>query len=66
MKSVVIQVGNDVRSDVEETEESGPENSRSSKMEAKTGYWTSNNNGVSHKTVDNGAARINNGHSKTS
>ncbi|XP_069834076.1 ceramide synthase 4 isoform X2 [Dendropsophus ebraccatus] len=57
------KVGNDVRSDVEESEESGQENSRPSGIETKTGYWTSNNNSVSQKIVEN---RINNGHSKTS
>ncbi|XP_056425831.1 ceramide synthase 4 isoform X2 [Hyla sarda] len=59
-------VGNDVRSDVEESEDSGQENSRPLETETKTGYWTTSNNSVSQKTVDNGVARINNGHSKTS
>ncbi|XP_040273769.1 ceramide synthase 4-like [Bufo bufo] len=59
-------VGTDVRSDVEESEDSGQENSRPSEIETKTVYWNINNNSVSGKTVDNGVARMNNGHSKTS
>ncbi|KAM3938893.1 ceramide synthase 4 [Leptodactylus fuscus] len=59
-------IGSDVRSDVEESDESGEENIRPSETETKSGYWISNNNSVSQKTVDTGVGKINNGHSKTS
>ncbi|XP_075060734.1 ceramide synthase 4 isoform X2 [Mixophyes fleayi] len=59
-------VGNDVRSDVEENEESGQENNCPSDPENETGYWSSNNNCVPCKAAENGLAKVKNRHSKSS
>ncbi|XP_063776140.1 ceramide synthase 2-like isoform X2 [Pseudophryne corroboree] len=59
-------VGDDVRSDVEESDESGQDSNRPSDVEYKKSCWSSNNNGVPRKAVKNGVAKVKNSHSKTS
>ncbi|KAM4809744.1 ceramide synthase 4 [Rhinophrynus dorsalis] len=60
-------IENDVRSDIDESEESGQENIKPSEKENGTSHWRSrNNNCVPHKAAENGVAQIVNGHSKTS
>ncbi|KAE8631314.1 hypothetical protein XENTR_v10001148 [Xenopus tropicalis] len=60
-------VENDVRSDIEESEDSGQENFRPPEREKGSNHWRSrNNNCVPHKPAENGASQVINGHSKTS
>uniref|UniRef100_A0A8C5LMZ2 TLC domain-containing protein n=1 Tax=Leptobrachium leishanense TaxID=445787 RepID=A0A8C5LMZ2_9ANUR len=59
-------VENDVRSDIEENEDSEQENSKTSEKENGTGHWRCNNNSVPHKVTENGLGHVNNGHLKTS
>ncbi|XP_075467771.1 ceramide synthase 4 isoform X1 [Ascaphus truei] len=59
-------VENDVRSDMEESEGSGQENSKPCERENRTGHWASNNNCVPRKAAENGVAQLSNGHSKAS
>ncbi|KAM8939351.1 ceramide synthase 2-like [Pelodytes ibericus] len=58
-------VENDVRSDIEESEESGQENDKSSESTNGADHWSSNNNCVLRKPTENGVVQVNNGHSKT-
>ncbi|XP_018418502.1 PREDICTED: ceramide synthase 4-like [Nanorana parkeri] len=58
------KLGNDVRSDVEDSDDSGQESKKSSEVEKKRGHWGSNNNCMSRKVIENGV--IHNSHSKTS
>ncbi|XP_072261317.1 ceramide synthase 4-like isoform X1 [Pyxicephalus adspersus] len=47
-------LGNDVRSDAEESDDSGQECKKSLEVEKKRGHWASNNNCLSRKVTENG------------
>ncbi|KAM4708172.1 ceramide synthase 4 isoform 1-T2 [Discoglossus pictus] len=63
---VVGTVDKDVRSDVEESEESGKENDTPCEQKNGTVHKVSNNNCAAYKASENGTNHLVNGHSKTS